>query len=122
MNRRSIISMMAVGVIAFCASSIAKADEVVKFRMFRPTNSACPSTSPTSWFWTKVACCPLAAIFGERAWHISNALILGNPAGRSANGRATVCGDRGGARVHRHVASGSLMPSRRNGQSAGAWL
>ena len=34
MNRRSIITMMAVGVIGFCASSIARADEVLKFRMF----------------------------------------------------------------------------------------
>ena len=34
MNRRSVLTMMAVGVIGFCASSIARADEVVKFRMF----------------------------------------------------------------------------------------
>jgi hypothetical protein len=35
MNRRSIIiTVMAVGVIGFCASSIARADEVLKFRMF----------------------------------------------------------------------------------------
>ena len=34
MNRRSVLMMMAVGVIGFCASSIARADEVLKFRMF----------------------------------------------------------------------------------------
>jgi hypothetical protein len=34
MNRRSVLTMMAVGAIGFCASSIARADEVVKFRMF----------------------------------------------------------------------------------------
>ena len=34
MHRRSALTMMAVGVIGFCASSIARADEVVKFRMF----------------------------------------------------------------------------------------
>jgi hypothetical protein len=34
MNLRSILTMTAVGVIGFCASSIARADEVVKFRMF----------------------------------------------------------------------------------------
>ena len=34
MNRRSVLTMMAVGVIGFCASSIARADEVLKFRMF----------------------------------------------------------------------------------------
>jgi hypothetical protein len=34
MNRRSIIAMMVVGVSGFCASSIARADEVLKFRMF----------------------------------------------------------------------------------------
>lgn len=34
MNRRSVLTMMAIGVIGFCASSIARADEVLKFRMF----------------------------------------------------------------------------------------
>jgi hypothetical protein len=34
MSRRSIIIMMAVGVTSLCASSIARADEVLKFRMF----------------------------------------------------------------------------------------
>ena len=34
MNPRSVLSLMAVGVIGFCASSIARADEVVKFQMF----------------------------------------------------------------------------------------
>ena len=34
MSRRSVLTMMAVGVIGLCASNIARADEVVKFRMF----------------------------------------------------------------------------------------
>lgn len=34
MNLRSILTMTAVGLIGFCASSTARADEVVKFRMF----------------------------------------------------------------------------------------
>ena len=34
MNRRSVLTMMAVGVIGLCASNIARADEAVKFRMF----------------------------------------------------------------------------------------
>ena len=34
MNRRSVLTMMAIGVIGFCASNIARADEVLKFRMF----------------------------------------------------------------------------------------
>jgi hypothetical protein len=34
MNRSSVLTMMAIGVIGFCASSIARADEVLKFRMF----------------------------------------------------------------------------------------
>jgi len=34
MNRRIVLPMMAVGVIGFCASSIARADEVLRFRMF----------------------------------------------------------------------------------------
>jgi hypothetical protein len=34
MNRRSALTMMAVGVIGLCASNIARADEVLKFRMF----------------------------------------------------------------------------------------
>ena len=34
MNRRSVLTLMAIGVIGFCASSIARADEVLKFRMF----------------------------------------------------------------------------------------
>jgi hypothetical protein len=34
MNRRSVLTMMAIGVIGLCASSIARADEVLKFRMF----------------------------------------------------------------------------------------
>src|SRR6266446_5117751 len=33
MNRRSVLSLIAVGVIGFCASSIARADEVLKFRI-----------------------------------------------------------------------------------------
>ena len=40
MNRRSIITMMAVGVIGFCASSIAKADETLKFRIVSHVSSA----------------------------------------------------------------------------------
>jgi hypothetical protein len=32
MNRRSVLTMMAVGVIGLCASNIARADEAVKFR------------------------------------------------------------------------------------------
>ena len=34
MSRRSVLTMMAVGVIGLCASNVARADEVVKFRMF----------------------------------------------------------------------------------------
>jgi hypothetical protein len=34
MNRRSVLTMMAIGVIGFCANNIARADEVLKFRMF----------------------------------------------------------------------------------------
>jgi hypothetical protein len=34
MNRRSVLTMMVIGAIGFCASSIARADEVLKFRMF----------------------------------------------------------------------------------------
>jgi hypothetical protein len=34
MNRRSVLTIVAVGVIGLCASSIARADEVLKFRMF----------------------------------------------------------------------------------------
>jgi hypothetical protein len=34
MNRRSVLTMMAIGVIGLCASSSARADEVLKFRMF----------------------------------------------------------------------------------------
>ena len=34
MNCSSVLTMMAIGVIGFCASSIARADEVLKFRMF----------------------------------------------------------------------------------------
>ena len=34
MNRRSVRTIMAIGVLGFCASSIARADEVLKFRMF----------------------------------------------------------------------------------------
>ena len=34
MNRRIVIPMTAIGMIGFCASSIARADEVLKFRMF----------------------------------------------------------------------------------------
>jgi hypothetical protein len=40
MNRRSIITMMAVGVICFCASSIAQADETLKFRIVSHVSSA----------------------------------------------------------------------------------
>lgn len=39
MNRRSVLTMMAIGVIGFCASSIARADEVLKFRMFMHATS-----------------------------------------------------------------------------------
>jgi hypothetical protein len=39
MNRRSILTMMAVGVIGLCASNIARADETVKFRMFMHATS-----------------------------------------------------------------------------------
>jgi hypothetical protein len=42
MNRRSVLTMMAVGVIGFCASSIARADEAVKFRMFLHATSVQP--------------------------------------------------------------------------------
>jgi hypothetical protein len=34
MNRRSFLTMMSAGVIGFCAGNIAKADEVLKFRIF----------------------------------------------------------------------------------------
>ena len=34
MKRHSVLAMMAVGVIGLCVSSIARADEVLKFRMF----------------------------------------------------------------------------------------
>jgi hypothetical protein len=39
MNRRSILSLMAVGVIGFIAGSIARADEVVKFRIIAHATS-----------------------------------------------------------------------------------
>jgi hypothetical protein len=39
MNRRSILRLAAVGVICCCASTIARADEVLKFRMFLHANS-----------------------------------------------------------------------------------
>jgi hypothetical protein len=39
MNRRSIFTMTAVGVIGLCADTIARADEVLKFRMFTHATS-----------------------------------------------------------------------------------
>ncbi len=39
MNRRSILAMTAAGLIGFCAISMARADEVVKFRYFGHANS-----------------------------------------------------------------------------------
>jgi hypothetical protein len=39
MNRRSILPMTAVGVIGLCVHSIARADEVLKFRMFTHATS-----------------------------------------------------------------------------------
>ena len=39
MSRRSVMTMMASGAIGLCASSIARADEVVKFRMFMHATS-----------------------------------------------------------------------------------
>jgi hypothetical protein len=40
MNRRRILSLTAVGVICFCASNIARADEVLKFRLVVHATSA----------------------------------------------------------------------------------
>ena len=40
MNRRSVLTMMAIGVFGFCTGSIARADEVLKFRMFMHATSA----------------------------------------------------------------------------------
>ena len=42
MNCRSVLTMIAIGAIGFCASSIAKADEVLKFRMFTHATSVQP--------------------------------------------------------------------------------
>ena len=39
MNRRSALTMMAVGVVGFCASGLARADEVLKFRAIVHANS-----------------------------------------------------------------------------------
>ena len=39
MNRRSVLTMMAIGGIGFCVNNIARADEVLKFRMFMHATS-----------------------------------------------------------------------------------